>query len=166
MKVKNSLLLVCILLQYGCGTKVVSIYNIDHNRKTPSTYQIITQRESSYLSAENKKLDSLLQTIIQKGLIAKGLDSSSIPDIYVSYLINVYASSETTRNNNMYNYTYPSSFNYTTRNYKEGVLIIDIIDEDRILIWQGSKTFKLRSRLSVHDILPDICKEIIDTYIK
>jgi len=166
MKVRNNILLAYILLLASCGTKVVSIYNTDSSRTTPSTYQLITERESSYLSAENKKVDSLLKTIIHKSLVAQGLSKSSLPDIYVSYLINVYTSTETNRNNNMYNFNYPSSLNYTTRNYKEGVIIINIIDEDRILVWQGSKTFKLTIRKSVHDILPEIGKEIIDTYVK
>ncbi len=157
-------MLIAVMIITGCATKVVSIYNTDIKRQTPNTYLLQTSENLGSLSVDNKKLDSILQGIIISGLDNKGLKSSSLPDLYVSYLINVYSSSETTSNYDLYSYSYYSYYNYTTRNYKEGVLIIDIKNDDGILVWQGSKTFRLRSRLSVHDLLPKICREIIETY--
>jgi hypothetical protein len=166
MKTGLCLLVIYIFLLPGCATKVVSIYNYDIIIKNPSTFLIIPASESTSLSADNKKLDSKLQTIISNSLEIKGLKDSAIPDLYVSYIISVHTSSETQQDNysqyNRYYYSYP--YNYSTRNYKEGVLIIDVKNDDGKLIWQGSKTFKITSKQSVEELLPEICREIITAY--
>ena len=166
MKTRICLLVIFIFLLSGCATNVVSIYNYDIANIKPNTFLILPANEPASLSAENKKLDSQLQTIINNGLEFKGLKNSAIPDLYVSYIINVHTSSETQEDNysrsNRYYYSYP--YNYSTRNYKEGVLIIDVKNDDGKLIWQGSKTFKIRSKQSVEELLPEICQEIIATY--
>ena len=159
-------MVIFIFLLSGCATKVVSIYNSDIANNKPNTFLIIPASESTSLSADNKKLDSKLLTVIRNGLELKGLKDSAIPDLYVSYIISVHTSSETQQDSysryNRYYYSYP--YNYSTRNYKEGVLIIDIKNDDGKLIWQGSKTFKIRSKQSVEELLPEICREIIMAY--
>ena len=50
------------------------------------------------------------------------------------------------------------------QNYKEGVLIIDVKNNDGRLIWQGSKTFKTRSKHNISESLPEICREVITAY--
>jgi hypothetical protein len=151
----------------SCATKVVSIYNHDISNKNHNSYLIQPTTEYASLSAENQKIDSLLQKVISKSLEGKGFKLSALPDLYVSYIINVHTSSETQQDNyspyNRYNYYYP--YNYSTRNYKEGVLIIDVKNDDGKLIWQGSKTFKIRSKRSVEELLPEICGEIMTAYI-
>jgi hypothetical protein len=165
MKAKSYLLVIIILMLSGCATKIVGIYNYSAIDKTPATYFVHLPGESAS-SIDNQRIDSLLQTVISKSLELKGLRSSSLPDLYVSYLINVHTSSETQQDNynpyNRYNYNY--YYNYSTRNYKEGVLIIDIKNDDKILVWQGSKTFKIRSKQSVEELLPEICREIMTAY--
>ena len=150
----------------GCATKVVSIYNHDITSKNLHTFLVNSASEYASLSETNQKIDSLLQTVISKSLGLKGLKKSSLPDLYVSYIIDVHTSSETQHDNydpyNRYNYNYP--YNYSTRNYKEGLLIIDVKNNLGKLIWQGSKTFKIRSKQSVEELLPEICQEIIATY--
>jgi hypothetical protein len=159
-------LLVVILILAGCATKVVSIYNYSNTNKNPSTFFVSPSSEYASLSLANKKIDSLLQKVISKTLGLKGLKVSSLPDLYVSYIINVHTSSETQTESNYpydrYNYSYYQ--NFSTRNYKEGVLIIDIKDNRGKLIWQGSKSFKIHSKQSVEELLPEICQEIITTY--
>ena len=159
-------MVIFILLLTGCATKVVSIYNFDAVNKNLNTFWVHPTSEHVSLSVENQKLDSQLQSIINNSLTLKGLKASALPDIYVSYIVNVHTSSETQQNNyspySRYNYDY--FYNYSTRNYKEGVLIIDIKNDNGKLIWQGSKTFKIRSKESLQEILPEICREIITTY--
>jgi hypothetical protein len=152
----------------GCATKIVGIYNYSAINKTPATYFVHPPDEYASLSTDNQRIDSLLQTVISKSLELKGLRLSSLPDLYVSYIINVHTSSETRQDNynpyNRYRYNYNYYYNYSTSNYKEGVLIIDIKNDDKILVWQGSKTFKIRSKHSVEELLPEICREIMTAY--
>lgn len=166
MTTKNCLLILFIFLLTGCATKVVSIYNYDIANKKPGTFWVHPISEYASLSADNQKLDNKLQAIINNSLVLKGLKESALPDIYISYIVNVHTSSETRQDSynpyNRYNYNYYSS--YSTRNYKEGVLIIDVKNDNGKLIWQGSKTFKIRSKESIEELLPEICREIITTY--
>jgi len=168
MKVKNKLILFLVLSLTGCSAKVVSIYNSDVSNVSYKTFTLQNVRKPNSVSSDNKKLDSLLSKIIIKNLLEKGFKQSSIPDLYASYLINVHSSFETQNNNyNPYSassYFDPYSYNYNTRTYKEGVLIIELKNDEGRLVWQGSKTFKLNSKSSIRETLSDICLEIIETY--
>jgi hypothetical protein len=168
MKVKSNILVIIVLALSGCATKIVGIYNYSAINKTPATYFVRPPGEYASLSIDNQRIDSLIQTVISKSLELKGLRPSSLPDLYVSYIINVHTSSETRQDNynpyNRYRYNYNYYYNYSTSNYKEGVLIIDIKNDDKILVWQGSKTFKIRSKQSVEELLPEICREIMTAY--
>ena len=154
------------LMLSACATKVVSIYNHDVTNKNPNSFLVNPASENASISVANRKLDSLLQTVISQSLGLKGLKVSALPDLYVSYVIDVHTSSETKQDNyspyNRYSYNYP--YDYSTRNYKEGLLIINIKNNRRKLIWQGSKTFKIRSKQSVEELLPKICREIMIAY--
>jgi hypothetical protein len=166
MKARRYLMVAIIIMFSGCSTKVVSIYNSAVANNKAHTFYIEQTNEYASLSTDNQKIDSLLQTEISNGLGLKGLKVSSVPDLYVSYIINVHTSSKTQQDTyspyNRYNYYYP--YNYSTSNYKEGVLIIDIKNDEGMLIWQGSKTFKIHSKRSVEESLPEICREIITAY--
>ena len=166
MKAKNYLLVIIILMLSGCAPKIVGIYNYSAINKTPATYIVHPPDKYASLSIDNQRIDSLLQVVISNSLELKGLRQSSLPDLNVSYIINVHTSSVTQQDNyNPYNrYNYDYYYNYSTRNYKEGVLIIDIKNDDKILVWQGSKTFKIRSKQSVEELLPEICREIMAAY--
>jgi hypothetical protein len=162
----GSYILIIILILSGCAPKVVSIYNHDVTNKNPNSFLVNPASEYASRSVTNQKIDSLLQAVISQSLSLKGLKISALPDLYVSYVIDVHTSSETQQDNyspyNRYSYNYP--YNYSTRNYKEGLLIIDIKNNLGKLIWQGSKTFKIRSKQSVEELLPEICREIMIAY--
>ena len=166
MIARRYLWLIFIFLLISCAPKIVSIYNHDLTNKTPVTFLVHPASEYTSLSAENSTLDNRLQKIIYNSLVLKGLKESALPDLNVSYMINVHTSSVTQQDNyssyNRYNYNYP--YNYSTRKYKEGVLIIDIKNNAGKLVWQGSKTFKIGSKQSIDGMLPDICREIISVY--
>jgi len=165
--VRNSLLILTLWILAGCATKVASIYNYEVAKKRHTTF-LLHHSEYDTLSADNNNLDNELFAIINENLRQRGLKSSALPDLYVSYIIKVHTSTESQRNNNYNNYNYANRFNspynYSTQNYKEGVLIIDIKNNDGKLIWQGSKTFKIRSKHNIRDSLPEICQEVISAY--
>jgi hypothetical protein len=156
-------------LTTSCASKVVGIYNTSASDKNFKTFLVQSPQKNGSLTKENELLDKRLQDIISTSLENKGLTTSSLPDLYVSYMMSVYSTSETTNNNynSPYyrnNYMYPSSYDYTTHTYRTGVYIIDIKNTRGKLIWQGSKTFKLKSKQSVQATLPEICREIMDAF--
>lgn len=174
-KVKFSILILTLYLFTGCASNVVSIYNAEIKR--PKTYIIKLPNTVTSSDDKNTGLDSLLQQIIGHSLKSKGIQPSSLPDLYVSYTISIHSSSEsqnkeynpysrnTYLNNSRNNYRVADRNTYSTHTYKEGVLIINIKNKRGKLHWQGSNTFKLKSKLSIEDVLPEICQEIIDAYI-
>ena len=164
-------LLIFFWLFAGCATRVASIYNYSVADGNFQTFTVVPPAERSSQTPENKLFDQRLQDIITTSLENKGLQTSALPDLYVSYTISVYSTSETTSNynnpygHNYYNsYYYPSSFDYTTRTYKTGVFLINIKNSRGKLIWQGSKTFKLKSKESVQVRIPEICREVIEVF--
>ena len=168
---KNSILIIIALLISGCAPKVVGIYNDSAFNKNLRTFIVSNPNGENSLSDENKLLDDRLNDIITTSLENKGLKTSSLPDLYVSYMTSVYNTSETTSNSNNYgnpysrnNYMYQNPYDNTTTSYKTGVFIIDIKNSQNKLVWQGSKTFKLKSKQSVQAILPEICQEVITAF--
>lgn len=168
MKGGNNIYLLLAIFSIGCSTQVVSIYNTDVSNSALKTFRVRPSNNISSMSSENIYLDSLLSNIISTSLAEKGLKISSIPDLYASYMVSVHSSTSDQPNNfnpySRYNYMDPYFNNYQTRTYKEGVLIIDLKNDRGKLIWQGSKTFKLKTRQSVVELLPELCKEIISSY--
>ena len=168
---KNSILIIFILIITGCAPKVVGIYNDGAFNKNLRTF-IVSNPNGEYSSSDEKMLlDNRLNDIITTSLENKGLRTSSLPDLYVTYMTSVYNTSETTTNNYNYgnpysrsNYRYQNPYDYSTTSYKTGVFIIDIKNSQNKLVWQGSKTFKLKSKQSVQASLPEICQEVIGAY--
>ena len=170
IQVKFITSLVLLLSIAGCSPKVVGIYNDGVGRNAKS-FLIILQEKEKELSEENEKLDNQLQEIISESLVNKGLEASRLPDLYVSYMINVHTATDTQPDHynynrfNYYNYYYNNPYyGFSSRTYKQGVFIIDIRNSENLLVWQGSKEFKLRSREGVPDVLPEICNEVIAVF--
>lgn len=167
MKLIVKLLPIVILFLTGCSPRVVGIYN-DGVGRNAKTFMILLPEKKSELSDENIRLVEEVQEIINNSLLNKGLEPSRLPDLYLSYMINVHTASDTQPDNYNYNrfnyYNYYSNnpyYGFSSRTYKEGVFIIDIRNADNLLVWQGSREFKLRSRESIPDVLPEICQEVI-----
>ena len=167
MRVRASLIAFAFIT-LGCSSNIVGIYNTEIGHSTFRTFGLSQSSSIGSTSTDNQSLDSLLLTIISSELLEKGLKKSSIPDLYASYLISIYPSSTESQNINSpysnYNNMDPYYYNYTTKTYKEGVLIIDIKNDTGKLVWQGSQNFKLKTRSSVNETLPEICRAIISTY--
>lgn len=163
---KNSLLITLFWLSASCATQVVNTDNFDVTPDEPMTFLIQPTYNYESLSPENQQLDKQLQEIITTGLMKKGLSIAATPDLYVTYLINIYSTSEMRNDSDYpycgYDFMYPS--NYLASEYEEGVLIIDLKNHAGALVWQGTKPFNLTSIQDVQDMLPNICRKIIKTY--
>lgn len=160
--------IVTLVLFAGCSPKVVGIYNSGTLKSIPKSYHVYATDEVESLSEDGQVFDQRLVTIITDDLDAKGLTESSLPDIYISFMISVHSSEETTQTSysrydyyRYYNYGYYDPNQFNNRTYKQGVLIIDIKNVNNKLVWQGSKAFKMSSKQSSREELLMACQEII-----
>lgn len=169
---KNSAFVLFLLLLAGCASKVVGIYNSGSLPRTPNSFHVYFPDEEESLSIERQKFDQELAEIIVTGLEGKGLKESSLPDLYVSFMISIHTTEETNQNNMSpfdYRYRYNNygmydPMRFDSQSYKEGVLIVDFKNADNILVWQGSKSFKLSARRSSTEELLTSCREIIAAF--
>lgn len=173
MRGRKSRILLSVLVGFltSCAPKVVGIYNSEVLKSTPTSFHVYSTDEVKALSEEEQEFDQKLTSVIVKNLLSKGLIESSLPDLYISYMISVHSSEETNEANpNRYdryrynNYSYNDPMRMDTRSYKQGVLIIDIKNDDNKLVWQGSMSFKLSSKKSSKEELLLTCQEIIGSF--
>ncbi|MCF6360235.1 MAG: DUF4136 domain-containing protein [Cyclobacteriaceae bacterium] len=146
----------------SCTTKVISFYVVDESRISFDTFSFYA-RDIKKLRPQQKLLDSLIERSISNELINKGYNKSYESDIYVSYKITMGTSSTTNIDNqhfNRYNQMYYPNYNVTTTNYKEGVLLIEFWDKHDKLLWQGSKSFKVRKSVNTRDLLIKYAQQI------
>lgn len=166
---KRIVLITLLALFSGCSTKVISFYVEDEPKIEFDTFSFY-KREVSELNEEQSKLDSLLQLTIENTLIEKGYTKSYPSDVYIGFSITTGTSSTT---QSPYDIRYPNYSPYnrygnyyytTTTQYKEGVFLIELYNRDDKLIWQGSKTFKVRSSVPIKDMLLQNATEIMSVF--
>lgn len=163
-------MILIFLLLASCSPNVVGIYNPGSLKSTPTSYHVYSSDEIELRSEKEQEFDQKLVNIIAQNLDSKGLENSSLPDIYISFIINVHSTEETQQTNyNSYDYRYNNNryydpYRYESQSYKQGVLIIDVKNADNKLVWQGSGSFKLSAKKSSREELLARCLEIISSY--
>lgn len=168
-------LIIMLMVLGACAQKVVGIYNPGTLKKKPQTFYVYPLEEVNDTTTNaQRQLDSTLVKTIDHALKAKGLTTGSLPDLYISFMINVHTGTDESNNNQnyypynsyrYYDYRYTDPFYYqSSKSYKEGIFIIEVRNEDNKLVWQGSKTFRIRAKESLIEVLPPIGQEIIDIY--
>lgn len=159
--------LVILLILGGCSaTKVISFYVEDESNIDFSTFSFY-KRETGKLNKEQLQLDSLLETTIANKLIEKGYKKAYPSDVYISFQITTGSTSSSQMNNPYYGSRryYPYyNYNVSVTQYKEGVLLVELRNNDDKLIWQGSKTFKVRSSNEIKQLLLQNASEIIQAF--
>ena len=94
-----NLSLVVALFAASCSPSVVGIYNTGIVKKQPNTFYVYSPDEAKALSEKEKLFNEQLVSIIKEVLESKNLSYSSLPDLYVSYMINVHRTQETNQTN-------------------------------------------------------------------
>lgn len=158
-KLKSILFLLLVTgLVVGCSSSVsvTSDYDktVDFTKyKTFSFYHLKTTGEVSQLNADR------IANAIKKEMIAKGyVETSNNPDVLVNSVVVVEEKVAVTTSTNYYGYGgyyrpygywgYPAgaSTNVSTYEYKDGTMIIDIVDaKTEKLVWEGVGTKELKS---------------------
>ena len=167
---RNTSFYVWIILLMACGgTRVVSFYNPTYERNKYKSFTIRENYDHDKLSREHQKLDSLILDEVRKGFLSLGYKESSLPDLYVTFQINLNTTSETHTERNYYSgYNYygysPYPYNIYTTNYKEGVVILEVRNDNNKLVWQGSKDFKVKKGKETSELLIETIGEIARSF--
>ena len=152
------------VLLSACASNVVSFYVVDEQKIDFSTFSFY-ERKTNNLSSEQLKIDSLIEQNISIILVNTGFNNRSKSDIYISYSITLGATSSSSVENNRYNnYNYSPYQNVNTTHYKEGVMLIEIFNKQDKLLWQGSKSFKVRKSIDTKELLIQYAKEITSSF--
>ena len=148
------------------SSKVVSFYVESESQVKFKTFSFY-KRNTSNLNARQIRLDSLIENIISDKLKSKGYLLSYPSEAYVSFQITA-SNTSTSEVNNPYYYrrTYYPYYNndVTVTQYKEGVFLIELYDQNDKLIWQGSKSFKERDSKNIEQLLLQNAAEITDVF--
>ncbi len=157
-------LFILLLFIEACSPKVVSFYVVDEDKISVNSFSFYA-RDTNELRPQQKELDSLIERSITSELLKKGFKERHESDIIVSYQITLGTSSISNVNNqhfnnNQYNRMYYPHYGVTTTNYKEGVLLIEFWDKNEKLLWQGSKSFKVRKTVDTKEMFIEYAKEI------
>lgn len=141
--IKNLLLIMTAGLVFSC--KPTLKVNTDYDRsanfstyKTFSLYYLVTSRTVNELN-EERIWNSIRATMAKKGYV----ESNTNPDLVVNAVSVVknkkYISAATTGYGGWYRpYGAAGTTTFQTNNYKEGSLVIDVVDAKKNkLVWQG-----------------------------
>jgi len=145
----------------ACSPKSLSFYVMDESGIDYTTFSFYA-RDRQNLIEQKATLDSIIEHVITTQLIKKGYTHASPSEMYISYKI---MSDKTFKNhNNYYNpypqngLRYPTNYNNLYNNYyvterKEGVLMIELYNNNDKLIWQGSKAYKVGRSTDIRALL-------------
>ncbi len=151
--IKNLLLILPAALMFSCKPtlKVNSDYDRSANfsvYKTFSLYYLVTNRNINELN-EDRIWNSIRATMSKKGYI----ETNQNPDLVVNALSVLKNKKYVTANGSAYSYgayrpygywgggyrTVSGSTTFQTGNYKEGSLVIDVVDsKTNKLVWEGT----------------------------
>lgn len=134
---KASFLLIVLLL-FSCSPKIVSYVNSSSSFESYNTYRLVSARlDSKNVAPENTLVFDLIKEKIKDEMNVRGYVLSNVlPDLTMRYEI---ASSTRVESNNsgiMNPYGPPMSF--SSRMIYESVLLIELFNSQKKLVWQGS----------------------------
>lgn len=140
---KNWLLLTLVVIS-SCSPKVVSYINEKAHFRQFETYRLVTTKaESKNLTPENTLVFDLIKESIQKEMVKRDYAISNVsPDLTLRY--------EVTASTRVDNSTNPVGPYYapqvTTRTIYESILLIELYDPNKKLVWQGSYDVRQQKR--------------------
>ena len=164
-KISAILIMATLLFFTSCiSSKVISFYvidDVDLNFQTFSFYR----REVSKLNTEYIEVDKKIQHSIETELINKGCKKANPSDVYISFKITTETniSNQINRPSNYYQ-GYSPYYNISTSQYKEGVMVFEFWSDNDKLLWQGSKTFKVRKSQELKELLVQYAMEITSSF--
>ena len=126
-----------LIFVFSCNPKVVSYLNERSSFRTFETYRIVSAKlESKNVTPDNTLIFDLIKDNIQEQMSLRGYKKSNItPDLTLRYEVTSNTRVETTTN--QVSPFFPV-FNVNTRTIYESVLLLELFNKNKKLVWQGS----------------------------
>lgn len=126
---------ILLIFLIGCSQRIVSYTNPKSKYQSFETYRMVSPKLDNKLSNETSLAYELIKENITKEMERRDyLLSSVAPDLTLRYEI---ASSTRVETNTSQSAFFPT-FQVTSRTIHEGVLLLELYDKNKKLVWQGS----------------------------
>ncbi len=130
-------LLVLILIGGSCSPRIVSYVNLKAPFKSFETYRLVSAKlESKNVTPENTRIFDLIKENIHQEMSRRNYQTSNVsPDLLLRYEVTSNARVETSTVQDPFLFS-PTQIN--SRTIYESVLLLELVDQNKKLVWQGS----------------------------
>lgn len=130
--------LLLFILVTSCSPKVVSYVNERAHFSQFATYRLVSAKsESKNVTPENTTIFDLIKENIHQQMARRGYEESSVtPDLTLRY--EVTSNTRVEINNSQVNPYFYQPFPITTRTIYQSILLLELFDSNKKLVWQGS----------------------------
>lgn len=165
---KKWLFLFSILFSQSCSQKVISYLNANAKFEQFTSFRIVSVKlEGRKVQTESTKIFEDIKTQIIDQMSKRSYVQSSIsPDLTLRYELSSTSRTEQNNNNNSFNNVigYPN-YNISSRTIYESILLMELYDQNKKLVWQGSYDLKQQKKEQKTSIaLKNAIEQIFTTY--
>ncbi len=154
---------VLFFLLLSCNQKVVSYTNPKANYKSFETYRLVSNKyDNSNLAKESILVYDLIKSNIENEMKRRNYEKSSVsPHLTLRYELTSSSRVETTTTQSL---VFPT-FNVNPRTIHESVLLLEMLDENKKLVWQGSYDMNQeRKEKRIKRVIENAIGKIFTTY--
>lgn len=165
---KKWLFLFSIFLLTACSQKVISYVDTNAKFQNFNSFRVVSAKfDGRKVEPENDRIFSEAKNQIIDQMLARSYVQSNItPDLTLRYEFNSSTRNLQNNNNNNFNnpFSYPS-FNTTNRTIYESIILIELYDANKKLVWQGSYDLKNeRKEEKASKVIKNALDQIFTTY--
>lgn len=151
-----------IIVFIGCNPKVVSYINPQARLDQFETYRIVSAQETPENGTpEHGQISYLIKSNIQKHMEKRLYKASNVtPDLTLRYeVISSTRVEHRTTSQSQFNSRYATYQPITSRTIQEAVLILELSDMNKKLVWQGSYDMKQERKVKK---IPEAVEKAVD----
>lgn len=153
---------------FSCSPKVISYLDSDANFANFNSFRIVSAKlEGRKVEAESMKMFNEIKLEIVNQMLDRSYSQSNItPDLTLRYELNSSTRSMQSNDNNDFNNPigYPN-FSPTRRTIYESIILLEIYDANKKLVWQGSYDLKNEKKeQKASKVIKNAIEQIFTTY--
>jgi len=152
-----------LLLSFGCSDKIVSFVNPKAKFNTFETYRMVNPKvDRSEIADDNNPVFLAIKSEIQEEMSRRNYRISSVkPDLTLRYEV----TSSTRVQNDAMQDPFSPFMRVNSRTIHEGILLLELYDVRKKLVWQGSYDLKQeRKEKKLKRVIKNAVGKIFTTY--
>ncbi len=166
---KKWLFLFTIISILGCSQKVISYLDNDARFEQFESFRIVSVKlEGRKVAPESNQIFEEIKAQIINQMLVRSYEQSNItPDLTLRYELSSSSRSEQNNNNNAFNNTigFPGYNGISSRTIHESILILELYNSNKKLVWQGSYDLKQqRKEDKTSKVIQNAIEQIFTTY--